>query len=298
MLLYVSGFAWPMGYFRFSNILGTFVFDDRGELAAKGKLAADTFNAKDSSPELIAKILGHFRDRQYRKDFYKKNMELTGKSLRESVSTDWLVIQTVNTLQELDKVANSMSKRLREWYSLHNPEFSNDTPDNEKYVTMVSEQDIPTGQTSIGADLPERDIAPIRELARAIKGLYGLRKSEEEYLDVLMKELMPNVQAISGTMIGAKLMHQAGSLKHLSELPASTVQMLGAEKALFRHMQTGAKCPKYGILFQHQLVQKAKNKGKAARLLADKISIAAKVDYFKGEFVGDKLRREIEEKLK
>ena len=97
----------------------------------------------------------------------------------------------------------------------------------------------------------------------------------------------------------AKLMALAGSLKHLSQIPASTVQLLGAEKALFRHMTTGAKCPKYGILFQHPYVSQAKKQvqGKIARLLADKISIAVKVDYFKGAFIGDTLKEQLKEKI-
>jgi nucleolar protein 56 len=286
-----------MGYFRFKNILGSFVFDEKGNLAAKGEISVKTFNAKQAGEGMIPRILTHLRDKAYRKDFHRKNMELTRQDLKSAVGVDWLIVQTVNTLQELDKVCNSMTKRLRDWYSLHNPELSNEITDNEKYASEVSGPNEALGSASIGADLNERDIAPIRLLAQGIKELYSLRKKEEDYLDVLMKELMPNVQVIAGTLIGAKLLHQAGSLKHLSEMPASTVQMLGAEKALFRHMQTGAKPPKYGILFQHQLVQKAKNKGKAARLIADKISIASKVDYFKGEYVGDKLVRDIEKRL-
>ena len=81
--------------------------------------------------------------------------------------------------------------------------------------------------------------------------------------------------------------------------PASTVQLLGAEEALFKHIKTGARCPKYGVLFAHQLVQKADKdrRGRAARVIADKISLASKVDFFKGEFIGDKLLKEVEKKL-
>ena len=115
-----------------------------------------------------------------------------------------------------------------------------------------------------------------------------------------MKLLCPNITAVAGAVIGAKLLAIAGSLKKLSLFPASTVQLLGAEKALFRHLKTGAKSPKYGILHEHPLIAQAKKKdhGKVARLLADKIAIAAKVDFFKGNYVGDKLKKDIERRIK
>ncbi len=115
-----------------------------------------------------------------------------------------------------------------------------------------------------------------------------------------MKDYCPNITVVAGVMVGAKLIALAGDLKRLILFPSSTVQLLGAEKALFRHMKTGARVPKHGIIHEHALVAKAskENKGKAARALADKISMAAKIDYFKGEFIGDKLKKKLEERFK
>ena len=107
--------------------------------------------------------------------------------------------------------------------------------------------------------------------------------------------------AITGVSIGAKLLEHAGSLKRLAEMPASTIQLLGAEKALFRHIKNKKNlCPKYGLLHEHPFITQSKKKshGKIARALADKIAIAVKVDYFKGKFIGDKLRKELEKKIK
>ena len=121
-----------------------------------------------------------------------------------------------------------------------------------------------------------------------------------KYLEKLMKRCCPNILEIAGTTIGAKLILIASGLKRLSGFPASTVQLLGAEKALFRHMTNKKfRPPKYGVIMQHQFIQSAKkqDKGKIARLLADKLSIAAKVDYFKGKFIGDKLKKEIKMRL-
>ena len=115
-----------------------------------------------------------------------------------------------------------------------------------------------------------------------------------------MKTYCPNLLAVTGISLGAKLMSKAGSLKRLVLMPASTIQVLGAEKALFRHMKTGAKPPRHGIIIKHPLISSAKQKehGKRARTLADKIAIAVKVDYFKGKFIGDKLNKSIQEKFK
>jgi nucleolar protein 56 len=152
----------------------------------------------------------------------------------------------------------------------------------------------------MGADLDYKDIKPIMNLAESAKALYQLRDTHEQYLDALMKEYCPNVHALAGTLITAKLIAHAGGLMDLAKMPASTVQLLGAEKALFRHLKTGARPPKYGVIFQHPLISKARreDKGRASRALADKISIAARVDAFEGKFIGDRLKQELEEMFK
>jgi nucleolar protein 56 len=280
-------------YYTFSNVLGNFAFDSSFDIIEKPKSA----KAIDAAAELMAlrRVLAHFKQSKYYRQFREKNLQLTKQSLRESVGRDLLAIQTIDSISELDRVINILAKRLREWYELYNPEISRTTVNNEKFVSIIESAE--RQKESAGADLPGRDVEQMKELALALKRLYESRKSNEDYLKSLMDSMCPNLGAVAGTLIGAKLISYAGSLKHLSELPASTIQILGAEKALFRHMRTGAKPPKYGILYQHQMIQKAKKQGRAARLLADKISIATKVDYFKGQFVGDKLLEEIKRKL-
>ncbi|MDP7323460.1 MAG: C/D box methylation guide ribonucleoprotein complex aNOP56 subunit, partial [Candidatus Woesearchaeota archaeon] len=153
---------------------------------------------------------------------------------------------------------------------------------------------------SIGSSLKKADLSPIISIALQISNLYKLLKTQETYLEQCMNRYCPNITAITGSLIGAKLLNQAGSLKHLSEFPSSTIQLLGAEKALFRHLKTGANSPRYGFLHEHPLLAKSKKKiqGKVARALADKIAIAAKVDYFKGKPIGEKLRKSLEAKFK
>jgi len=237
----------------------------------------------------------------------KAGIAITKNKIKNSVKQDTLVIQAINNIDELDRVANTLIKRLREWYELYLPEFSKKLRDNEKFVELIlkkkktellKEINI-SRKKSMGADLNETDIKPIKELAKTITSLYTLRKSQSDYLELIIKKTYPNMYAITGSQIGAKLISFAGSFEKLAKFPASTIQLLGAEEALFRHLKTGAKSPKYGILHEHPLVTKARasERGKVARALGDKISIAVKVDFFKGKFIGDKLRKQLEAKF-
>ena len=234
----------------------------------------------------------------------KVGIAITRNKIKNSVKQDTLVIQAISNIDELDRVANTLVKRLREWYELYLPEFSKGLRDNEKFVELIlknkksellKEINI-SSKKSMGANLDETDIKPITELAKRIVSLYDLRESQSQYLESLIKKTYPNMYAITGSQIGAKLISFARSFERLAKFPASTIQLLGAEEALFRHLKTGAKSPKYGILHEHALVTNAKasERGKVARALGDKISIAVKIDFFKGKFIGDKLRKQLE----
>jgi nucleolar protein 56 len=116
-----------------------------------------------------------------------------------------------------------------------------------------------------------------------------------------MMNYCPNIYSLTGGLIGAKLLEKTKSLRHMAFLPSSTIQLLGAEKALFRHLRNKKiRPPKHGLILSHPLVMDAKraDRGAAARMFAAKISIAARVDYFHGEFIGDQLREELEKQLK
>jgi len=294
----------------FTNIFGSFIFDENIRFVEKGeeKNLLKKHKAEKPTEEQVIKILVSFKDMKYFSDFYKKNLIITKKRLKKSVKNDLLIIQTVNSIEEQNRVINTLVKRLREWYELYNPEFSKHVQDHESFVDAIINKNKKellkkiklNEEETMGAELAEKDVNAIIELGEEINNLYKLKAKHVKYLETLMKKTCPNLDAVAGTLIGAKLIVFAGSLERLSELPSSTVQLLGAEKALFRHMLTGAKVPKHGILFQHPLMLKTKRKehGKVARTLADKISIAVKVDYFKGKFIGDKLKREVEARFK
>lgn len=230
--------------------------------------------------------------------YYKLNLEETKKKIKENVSSDNFILQTVNNIDEISKICNILVKRLREWYELYNPEFSRKFTDHEKFVELIVSGKDKKQKTSMGADLKKEDLEPILKIAKELQELYSFREKQKEYLKKVMEKNNPNITAVAGYLIGAKLIALAGDLRRLVMFPASTVQLLGAEKALFRHMKTGARAPKHGIIHEHPIVAKAKDKGKAARAVADKISLASKLDYFKGEFIGDKLRKELEDRFK
>lgn len=309
--------------YLFSNILGAFIFDAQFSIVDKilfkdledyknkdvfiEKIRKKYKDLKEPDENILKNILAYFKDSKFIENFYNKNLQLTKSDIKSSVINDTLLMQSINLIDELDKVINLLIKRLREWYELYNPEFSRAIENHEKFVEDILEKEKDEllkelkieKEHSIGADLGQDDLEPIKSLIHQIYDLYQLRKSNLDYISNLMDEFCPNMKSVCGTLVGAKLIEHARSLKRLSEMPASTIQILGAEKALFRHMKTGAKPPRHGVIVNHPLISKASDKmhGKIARALANKISIAAKVDYFQGKFLGDKLMEELEKKF-
>lgn len=239
------------------------------------------------------------------KKFDKIVEKYTKKAIAESVTDNNLIIQTVGMIEDFEKVTNTLSKRAREWYMLYAPEICEKISDNEGFIraiigknraTLYSEFNV---TEPMGADLQKSDIDEIIKFAEKVKLLYEEKREKENYLETLMRRHCPNILDLVGTMIGSKLIAFAGGLDRLSLMPAGTIQLLGAEVALFRHLKSGTRPPKHGFIITHPIVAKAvrKNKGKASRALGDKLSIAAKVDFFKGEPIGEKLRLELEKKF-
>ncbi|MDI9623493.1 MAG: ATP-binding protein [Methanothermobacter sp.] len=242
----------------------------------------------------ILRKIGFIKGGEFQEIIYEIHMGMTIKKLEESFrEQDKLIIQAVNTLDDLDEATGKFVERIREWYSIYFPELES-VKDHEHYVKLITEhsrrEDIiklkKLPRESIGAELEEEDIEIIREFAKAIRSLQLLRKSIERYIELKMGYLAPNLQDVAGTTLGAKLIAHAGSMKKLALLPSSTIQVMGAEKALFRHLRRGSKPPKHGLIYQHPLVRGSnwRVRGKIARALASKISLAARKDVFTGEY--------------
>lgn len=228
------------------------------------------------------------------------------KQIRDSVNDDILIIQAISAVEELDKIVNQISTRAKEWYSYYNPELANTVPNNEKIVELLlskTKEELLTefGFTeSMGGNLTEEDIEAIFNLAKRAKGLIECRDNEKLYLETKMEKFCPNLLKILGGTIGAKIIRHCGSLERLSRTPATVIQIMGAEKALFKHMTGRGRSPKYGLIFSHQMIAgvQRKNRGKMARAIADKAALCARVDFFKGEFIADKFIEQLEKKFK
>ena len=235
---------------------------------------------------------------------------------------DLLVAQAVLTVDDLDKSLNLFMNRIREWFGLHFPELDRLLDKHETYTRLVvklgtrenftaknlEEEGLPKAKSqmmaevaaaSMGADLGDEDLVQIQSMCRNILGLYSVRQVLENYVDSVMEKVAPNTKAIAGSLLGARLIAIAGGLMNLAKLPASTMQILGAEKALFRSLKTKARPPKHGIIFQHPLIHDAKRwqRGKIARALAGKLSIAARVDAFNGKYAGDEMKSDLNKRI-
>jgi nucleolar protein 56 len=234
-----------------------------------------------------------------------------------SEEKDLLIKNAIDAVDEIDKSINVLIMRLREWYSLHHPSLNRLVEDQELFAKILSvstgkakinekslesvdtpdtikEQVVKALTGDIGAELQDSDLAVITNLAKSVNGLYEMRNELETYISSMMETVAPNVKALAGPMIGARLISLAGSLKELARKPSSTIQVFGAEKALFRSLKTGADPPKHGIIYRVPEINTAPfwQRGKIARALAGKLSIAARIDAYSDRDSGSSLREQ------
>lgn len=238
----------------------------------------------------------------------QKSIAAAEAAIREASSRpDLHLVQAIQALDDTDKYLNITATRASEWYGLHFPELTQMLQDNVMLCKLISEVGtresfspenlagrgftdnkieaiITARDRSKGGTISDGDLGRVKALASLAVQLSIMRAGLNDYVESQMKRISPNVSEVAGATIGARLMAKAGGLDRLASMPASTIQILGAEKALFRSLRTGARPPKHGILFQHQAVHTAPKwqRGKIARTLANKIAIAARVDYYRG----------------
>jgi len=240
-----------------------------------------------------------------------------------------MIIQTIALVDQLDKDINTFAMRIREWYSYHFPELIKVVSDNYMYAKVAqyiksrknltddklegleeivmdegkAQAIYDAARASMGMDISPIDLINIESFAARVIGLVEYRRKLHDYLQSKMSQVAPNLQALIGDLVGARLIAHAGSLTNLAKYPASTVQILGAEKALFRALKTKGNTPKYGLIFHSSFIGRAgaKNKGRISRYLANKCSIASRIDCFTdnpSSLFGKKLHEQVEDRLK
>merc|ERR1712179_504466 len=288
-------------------------------------------------PEVIRGIRQHFP--KLVKGFSSSSSDKSQLGLSHSYSrakvkfnvnnSDNMIIQSIALLDQLDKDINTFCMRIREWYSYHFPELIKIVPENALYAKVVKliknrkelTQDkleeletilmdssraqavIDASKSSMGMDISPVDLLNIDMFASRVIGITEYRKELATYLQNKMALVAPNLATLIGDTVGARLISHAGSLTNLAKCPASTVQILGAEKALFRALKTKGNTPKYGLIFHSSFIGRAgaKNKGRISRYLANKASIASRLDCFSDESTsvfGSKLKEQVEDRLK
>ncbi|PHH73544.1 hypothetical protein CDD80_3745 [Ophiocordyceps camponoti-rufipedis] len=215
---------------------------------------------------------------------------------------DSMIIQAIKLLDDMDKDLNVFAMRTKEWYGWHFPELAKILNDNLAFARLVIAAGFRTNiahtdlsdilpeeteeavkkaaEISMGTEITEDDLSNIKSLAQQVIQYAEFRSNLSSYLESRMRAVAPNLTALVGYLVGARLIAHTGSLMSLAKAPASTIQILGAEKALFRALKTKHDTPKYGILFHSSLVGQAtgKNKGKIARMLAAKAALGLRVD--------------------
>jgi len=271
--------------------------------------------------KLDAKPIEDFEE--YQRFIRQVTVELArGAVTTATAKRDLYAVQAVRAIDDIDKTINLFAGRIREWYGLHFPELDRLVEKNDTYARLVAElglrsnfteenlekAGIPTerisqiassARKSMGANFPEEDLEWLRSFCGDTLELARFREKAETYVDEVMKQAAPNTTAMLGPLLTARLMSIAGGLDSLARMPASTMQVLGAEKALFRSLKTGARPPKHGVIFQYASIHTSPRwqRGKIARALSGKLAIAVRVDAFGGDYMGDKLTKDLEKKI-
>eukprot|EP01062_Namystynia_karyoxenos_P020478 TRINITY_DN1774_c0_g2_i1.p1 TRINITY_DN1774_c0_g2~~TRINITY_DN1774_c0_g2_i1.p1 ORF type:complete len:498 (+),score=227.84 TRINITY_DN1774_c0_g2_i1:129-1622(+) len=241
---------------------------------------------------------------------------------------DNMIIQAIAIIAKLNKDINTFAMRVKEWYGWHFPELHKIVSDNHKYCKLalfikhkekltddalprlteicddeaLAERVLAGAKISMGGEISEVDMVNIESFATRLDHLVDLHSRCKEYLTHKIDGVSPNLGALMGDFIAGRLISHAGSLMNLAKYPASTIQILGAEKALFRALKSRGNTPKYGLIYDTSFIGRAKgkNKGRISRYLANKAAIACRIDCFGEErtkVFGEKLKEQVDDRL-
>src|SRR3989338_4273192 len=286
-----------------------FAFSEEGQLLAY-KIAASAGEGSDfvknSQNPLQDELSGYeiveneSSYRILRKQFRQLASEICGKSgknlsdflnefgiiysmsfLSTAVTRDKLLLQATNAMDDMARITNIYAERLWEWFSLHYPE-ANRKDIVENVAKYGNRRNFHKFSSSLGIELKEEDEKILKSYAMMIQNTLEEKKKLERYVAATTKEIMPNFSSLIDPLLAARFLALAGSLERLARMPASTIQLLGAEKALFRHLKQQGKSPKFGLIFQDGRIQSADDnkRGKIARIISSKLMQAARIDFY------------------
>ncbi|MGD0729566.1 MAG: NOP5/NOP56 family protein, partial [Candidatus Micrarchaeaceae archaeon] len=252
----------------------------------------------------------------------EKMLKKAKEGIRSSYENEeFALIQAINAYLETGKSYNLAYERLSEWYGIYYPEVKVSNPktladlaivlnskgeiSEEKIKELITDEQkaesiYNKASSTMGREMSANERKALIGFANLSNRMYDTILELEEYIKITATAIMPNTTYLTDEKIAAELLSKAGSLERLATMPAGTVQLLGAEKALFKHIKFGSKPPKYGVLFKMaEISNGARDKrGRIARVYATKISIALKADYFTKNFIAEKLKQDIEKSIK
>ena len=295
---------------RLASVQRGALLDEERELAAlaEGKLAvSDRRQSELGKPELFDSSFITPEKYGFTPEYMHEVMIGLGKlRTSEPIPRDRNLVQAIRSLDDQIATINLYNERLHEWYGMHFPELA-DYASDARYANLIAMngeregvmEELGLEIESIGSDMDPADMDAIRDLADTLSRLYDDKERTEGYIQGIVEATCPNMCAMVSAPLVARMVSLAGGLERLASLPASTVQLLGAEKAMFRHLRSGKRGPKHGIIYQHPDVHRSPywQRGKVARALAGKLLIAAKVDQYGGEFIGDRLNEEFQRRV-
>jgi len=315
------------------SIIGYFAFDDNKKLLfyklfkPSPSIIAEKLN-KEIDDDFIANLSGYdTKEDDFAKKIMRKKIRefsksfgfadsdkalnkivsevgflLSMKKIKTAITKDKVVIQASNTLEKLNKMRHILLEHFKEWYKLHYPELK---VGNKDFVELVAKygkrENFPCFIQSRGIEFGKKDEEIVKSLANTLKEFSVLKSSIENYIKETMSDIAPNFSYLIDPLISAKLLSLAGSVEKLAKMPSSAIQLLGSERALFRHLRNRKmKAPKFGVLYECEYVKNApKNKrGKIARIIASKLSVAAKIDFYSKRDERKKLKEEMENEIK
>lgn len=242
-----------------------------------------------------------------RDELRDKAIEQTRDKLKSAADRDRLMVKAINFLDENNNNFNAEMERFRDWYGLHFPELEKEITDDRHLIKILSDglrkEDLDAfsemAENSTGMPLTDEDLEMLEEAYQSLEHKLEMRNNIESYVEKVAEEEMPNLQKVLGSLLAARIVALAGGLEETAKKPSSTIQMLGAEKALFRYLHGEGTPPKHGVLFQHNFVNSLpeNKRGKMARFLANKAVMAARIDQYGDKDKGEELRKECQEKF-